>query len=133
MSIRTTSTTTTPTMSKPVAIPTIVHQICMEIMLEAETLRINMGKIVFNLFNKVHALAHNIVFSEAHIHEMTKTKFLQWQEFIERMMMTQAPSGKKRKFIAGFFLRTTLILADINVESGTTGSKNKTFSFALKQ
>jgi hypothetical protein len=85
----------------------------MEIMLEAETVRINVGKIVFNLFNKVHALAEKVVFSDTHDLEVTKAQFPQGQDFIERMMMTQVPSGRKRKFIVGFYLRTKLSLADI--------------------
>jgi hypothetical protein len=103
--------TTTPKATTPNPI-TIVHQIRMELMLEVDTLRINVGKITFGLFNRVQALG-DIVFSDTHGKEITKDNFPQGQDFIERMMMTQVPSGRKKKIIVGFFISSKLSLADI--------------------
>jgi hypothetical protein len=112
MSLPTPTTTTNPPIAATHAPPTIVHQIRMELMLEADTLRINVGKIMFGLFNKVHALG-TVTFLDTHRKEITKDNFPHGQDFIERMMMTQVPSGRKKKIIVGFFISSKLSLADI--------------------
>jgi hypothetical protein len=90
----------------------INHKIRMEIMLEAATPSMNVGRVMFDLFNKAQSNGPVIFFDTDDV-EITKDEFPKGKAFSERFMMQQVPTGAQKKVVMGFSMTSKFGLAAI--------------------
>jgi hypothetical protein len=86
------------------------HKIWMEIMMEAGTPKVHVGQIVFDLFNRAQSNGEVTFIDTAGV-TMTKAEFPKGQTFIERFMISQVPTGSRKKGLVGLGRRNVLFRA----------------------
>jgi hypothetical protein len=88
------------------------HRIRMEIMMEAGTPKVPVGQIVFDLFNRAQSNGEVTFIDTAGV-TITKAEFPRGQTFIERFMVSQVPTGSRKKVLVGFSMTSKLGFAEI--------------------